>query len=306
MKILVKEKVNFIMLMLIIMVILGCTTKSNREDFDAFSPKSNNWEDIFKEPANIKVEVWNTGTLEVPYAGIINVKDQRAVNLKDHTTNIDIPVFYLLTDRGSILIDAGLNKKYEHNKLKYIKGFQASKYALKGKDTNPIIDEITKRGIKLSYLFITHLHSDHIAGVVDIEIDFPVIIGKGEKSISYPLLYNETYVEKIKEFKELDFTLSKEIYPFKEVLDVFGDGSIFAIKTNGHSKGHISYLINSSEGIYLITGDQVSINKNIKTGVGPGYFSRNIKSAQSHFDTIMKFKSLYPEVKLLLSHEVNF
>lgn len=275
-----------------------------RTKFDAFPPKSDSWEEIFSNPTDVKLEIWNTGTLEVPYDGIINVEDKKTENLKGQKIDIDIPVFYLVSDRGSILIDAGLNKNYENSKSKYVKGLLASKYGLKGKDTNPIVEELAKRNINLSYLFMTHLHGDHIAGVVDLDIDFPVIIGKGEKPISYPIMYKETYINKIKDFKELDFTSSKEIYPFKEVLDIFGDGSIFAIKTNGHTKGHVSYLINSTEGVYLITGDQININKNIETGVGPGVYSHDVKLAQKNFDTVMKFNSQYPEVTLLLSHDV--
>src|SRR5690606_41820310 len=52
------------------------------------------------------------------------------------------------------------------------------------------------------------------------------------------------------------------ISPFERVLDLLGDGSIWAISTPGHSPNHVSYLVNAESGPVLITGDRKSTRLN--------------------------------------------
>ena len=46
--------------------------------------------------------------------------------------------------------------------------------------------------------------------------------------------------------------------------DLLGDGSLWAISTPGHTKGHISYLINGLDGPILLTMDASFIRDNLR------------------------------------------
>lgn len=104
--------------------------------------------------------------------------------------------------------------------------------------------------------------------------------------------------------QELDFENSKKLHPFNQVIDIFGDNSLFAINTNGHTKGHVTYIINSVKGIYIVTGDQVNTYDNVHSGVGPGKYSSDIPLAQEHYNNIMEFLHMFPEANLLLGHDI--
>ena len=42
---------------------------------------------------------------------------------------------------------------------------------------------------------------------------------------------------------------------FDAVLDIFGDASVFAIHTPGHTAGSTAYLVRSTQGPILLVGD---------------------------------------------------
>ena len=46
---------------------------------------------------------------------------------------------------------------------------------------------------------------------------------------------------------EINFTEGIDLPPFGKGVDVFGDGSLWAISSSGHSKGHVMYFINGIE-----------------------------------------------------------
>ncbi|MGL1892858.1 MAG: MBL fold metallo-hydrolase [Spirochaetaceae bacterium] len=297
-----------VLFILLSIVVMGCSTPHKRSNYSAESPKVDNWDEIFSRPKDITVETWNTGQLEVVIKGIINLKHKDAPKYESKKMFVDVPVYLIKSkDNGTFLVDSGLDKSYEKNKYTNVKGLLKPLFTPDGQNaTNKsIYKRLSDNNIKLDGMFFTHLHFDHSAGLSDLEPTFPIVVGKSEDDIDLPPLYRTTHLDKVTEIKELDFEQGKALYPFSSVLDVFGDGSIYAINTNGHSTGHVSYLINSTNGPYLMTGDQVNFIDNITSGVGPGMYSRDVEKAQEYFDQIMEFKSIYPEVELLFGHYIK-
>jgi glyoxylase-like metal-dependent hydrolase (beta-lactamase superfamily II) len=97
----------------------------------------------------------------------------------------------------------------------------------------------------------------------------------------------------------MDF--DKEIaktFPIGKAIDIFGDQTVWAISTPGHSKGHISYLVNTEDRPVLIAGDACILNKSLEIGAGPGTSSADIELAQKTLDKICTFvrNNTYVEV----------
>lgn len=303
-----KNKKGLILLS-IALLLSACTTPPARSFFPSKEPTGNSWKEIFDQPQDgLKVEIWNTGQINVPLSGLLNIKHDNAPKFETKKRYVDIPVYLISSkNNGTFLIDAGLDTAFKDNRFKYITGLVSRFVIPKGKQEpgQSIKERLNAQNITLSAIFFTHLHFDHIAGLVDIDLTFPLIVGENEKAVDIPLLFHTRHLDKVTEILELDFSKSKSLYPFKQVLDVFNDNSVFAINTGGHSKGHVSYLINGVGGPYLITGDQVNIKENISSGVGPGSYSENTSLAQEYFDQIMEFKALYPKTKLYLGHDIH-
>jgi hypothetical protein len=67
--------------------------------------------------------------------------------------------------------------------------------------------------------------------------------------------------------------------PFVKSVDIFGDGSLWAISSSGYSKGHGLYFINGMEDKILVTGDACNTEYQFDNGIGPGYLSIQTRSA---------------------------
>lgn len=297
------------LIVLLVTVTAGCSTSYNKGTMEGYAPVENSWEEVFSKPGELTVEIWNTGTMAgMKYDGVINVKDERAKDLKGEMVELEVPVYYISGSDREFLIDAGLADDFDTNPTKGMKGILKGLIIKPGKQEEgwSVKERIENRSLKLDYIFLTHMHFDHIAALQEIENLPPVVSGEGEEPISYKLFFESPFMEEVTNLKEIDFSKGKDIYPFSNVVDVFGDGSFFAISNSeGHTTGHVSYIVNGVEGIYIFPGDQLNIRENIERKVGPGSFSTDIGTAQEHFELILKFMEMFPEAKVMYGHDID-
>ena len=110
-------------------------------------------------------------------------------------------------------------------------------------------------------------------------------------------------IGKFNNLNKFDFSKAKIMEPLGPALDIFGDGSFWAVSTPGHTEGHVSYLVNGKEDLFLIVGDACIITYGLDSGIGPGTYSSNIELAQATLNKIIEFHKNYPQVKLAFGHE---
>lgn len=109
-------------------------------------------------------------------------------------------------------------------------------------------------------VLLTHLHWDHVLGARDLPRTTPLYIGPGEGEQRHPLLrfiapITRRALEGRPPLREWRFAPA----PAGELsaVDVFGDGSVFALQAPGHTPGSTAYLVNAVDGVHLITGDAI-------------------------------------------------
>ena len=73
------------------------------------------------------------------------------------------------------------------------------------KDEN-IAYHLNKRGTKLKGVFLSHLHSDHMAGIRELPHDIPYVIGKGEKCLESKPFHYGGYFSGLESLHEIDFS----------------------------------------------------------------------------------------------------
>lgn len=100
---------------------------------------------------------------------------------------------------------------------------------------------------------------------------------------------------------ELDFSTAADMPWLGPSIDIFGDGSFWAIATPGHSRGHVSFLIVTSDGPVLLTGDAPHSGWAWEHGVGPS--GTDPVAAQASLDRLRAFAAAYPEVRVHTGHE---
>jgi len=260
------------------------------------------WREIFQNPCDITLESFKTGSVNINRRGTINIKHPKAGYIKDEIINVPIISHLIKHNKfGYYLIDTGLDAKYTYDPYGGVKGRCVDKF-FQEKNEN-IGFHLKNRGISLKSIFLSHLHSDHIAGVRELPKEIQYIVGKGEIEQYQPEIYGD-FLKDITTLYEIDFSTLNKIPPLGPSADLFGDGSFWAISTPGHTKGHISYIINGLNGPILLTMDASFIYDNLLLKIAPSDYTEDIALAQKTLENIYEFLLEYPQVKVLAGHEL--
>ncbi len=141
-----------------------------------------------------------------------------------------------------------------------------------GVSVDTLINHINKNDLKLKYVFITHCHQDHIAGVPELLKQFPNVqlcFTKDEyDDMQFYSQWQELYApEMVKEWEKypeivnlmnFDYSLIGEpdIYVEENQIFELGNFTIKALKVPGHSRGSACYFVNNN----LFSGDLLFFN----------------------------------------------
>jgi N-acyl homoserine lactone hydrolase len=87
------------------------------------------------------------------------------------------------------------------------------------------------------------------------------------------------------------------------VVDVFGDGSLFAILTPGHTEGHVSYLTRTPTGAVLLTGDASHTRWGWENGVEPGTYTFERDSERKSLLALKALSARHPKMIVKLGHQ---
>jgi N-acyl homoserine lactone hydrolase len=259
------------------------------------------WKEIFQNPRPVTLESFKTGTVKINRRGTINPEHPEAGYIDDEVLNVPIMSHIILHEEmGYFLFDTGLDASYAHDPRGGIKGAFADEFnQVKGENIKHHLDRLN---INLSCVFLSHMHPDHIAGVRELPKNIPYIIGKGEIEEYKPEKYGD-FLSGVEKIYEIDFSKLEDKPPLGGCADILGDGSIWAVNTPGHSKGHMSFLINSLKGPIFLTMDAAFIMDNLKLKVAPCDFTWNVNMAQESLEQIISFLIDYPDVRVRPGHE---
>ncbi len=278
-----------------------------RVPYPAPEPAYGSWEEILSNPQPITIRTYSTGIMETSRSAIMNLEHEEAQDIEDEVIEIPVNVGIIQHQEfGAYLIDAGLDKSYVHSQHGTIRGLMVKSYLGKGsQEPNTHIAAILdQESIQLEGVFLTHLHQDHTAGIVDLPKDIPYVAGKNERYVNFRFFMQSDHLAGIDELQEIDFTGAIDLPPLGKGVDVFGDGSLWAISSSGHSAGHMIFLINGIDEQVLFTGDACNDHYQFETGIGPGYYSSDLEGGQEALERIIRFKERYPEVKLVYGHDL--
>lgn len=123
---------------------------------------------------------------------------------------------------------------------------------------------------RLRWVLLTHAHVDHAGGLVDLP-GAPVLLASEElafieqhtddRSIHVVPAHARAVAGRA---TALSFA-ARPYETFDESADVFGDGSVVAVKLPGHTPGSIGVFVNVSAGLRLFhVGDAVNVNEAIE------------------------------------------
>jgi glyoxylase-like metal-dependent hydrolase (beta-lactamase superfamily II) len=262
---------------------------------------------IISSPS-VEVQYIHSGNLEVNLSNPLNLKHPSCSGINNEEIQVPINAYLLHHKKyGYFLIDTGCESAYTDNAYGPMKGLLLSLFVPKTKlepykaIENQLSEEVLHN---LKAVFFTHLHADHTSGLPALPENLIYIAGKGEKSYSVKGLIDFQHFRKSDTVYMLDFDKEiSETFPIGKAIDIFGDQTVWAISTPGHSKGHVSYLINREDRPVLIAGDACILNKSLELGVGSGTSSADSEQDQKTIDKIVTFIKNNPNVEVWCGHD---
>jgi hydroxyacylglutathione hydrolase len=136
----------------------------------------------------------------------------------------------------------------------------------------PVIAAVDAAGGRLDYVFLTHHHGDHVAGVDEVRTRFGAnVIGAAADAHRLPKL-DGAVVE-------------------GDVV-VFGDSRARVLETPGHTRGHIAYVFDADHALFC--GDTMF-------SLGCGRLLEG--TAAEMFASLRKFAALPPDTLVYCGHE---
>lgn len=270
---------------------------------------SQTWDAVFANPAPITVTTFDTGNIQMDRAQNLDPNNPKIKAFQEGNEPLPVLVNWLHHERyGDFLIDGGFGSSFNTNPhygnysepmrlLNWVSGIKNSQQA--GQNTAA---QLKAHNVHLKGVFFTHFHPDHTSGAAELPQDIDYIFGKNENWFLARAFIGDHFYGK-KNLKTIDFMNVQAMPPLGPAVDVFGDGSLWAVSTPGHTRDHISYVVNAKTGPVLLTGDASHFSWAFENDVAPrGLNNDDTEMAQRSLEQLINFTEEYPRVKIIFGH----
>lgn len=183
---------------------------------------------------------------------------------------IPVPAYLIQHPRGLVLFDTGMNVEVsDGNCANYWgQGLCGAFTAIQGRDE--VIDrQLRNLGFTpedVTHVVYSHFHLDH-AGNIKMFPKARHVVQKAELKTAW---WPEKFQRAAYVLKDYDGTRDYDFVQLEGDFDLFGDGSLLLLDTQGHTQGHQSLQVNlKNTGTVLLAADAVYTAEN-EAGVIPG------------------------------------
>jgi glyoxylase-like metal-dependent hydrolase (beta-lactamase superfamily II) len=265
---------------------------------------------VIDEPGPLTVETINSTDWAVPLSGLLNLDNEKAkaAGLKDHDEPIQV-YFHVIRHptKGTFIVDTGVEKALRDDPdhaapqglLKSFLHTERMKVKL------PLGEWVANN--KLDGVMLTHLHIDHVSGMPDVPHGTPIYAGPGETSeTAFQNIVVKPNIDRELEGQEPISEWQFQADPdgrFDGVIDVFGDGSLWAILVPGHTPGSTAFVARTADGPVLLTGDTSHTAWGWQNEVEPGSFTGDQKKNAESLKKLRALAAEHPKMSVRLGHQ---
>lgn len=270
-----------------------------------------NWTDVLAHPSGISLRTFQTGVVHMDPCLNLDPESSRQADCDHVPRDLAVLVHWIRhPQRGDLLIDTGFDDCFAKNPpygnyteamklFNWINGVTNRQEP--GADLGK---QLADAKVHPKAVFFTHLHPDHTGGVPALGPQTLFVFGNAEASFLARAAVANQFSGKSK-FSTIDFSAAPAMAPLGPSVDVFGDGSFWAVSVRGHTDDDIAYLINGSTPV-LLTGDASHFAWAFKAGVAPrGWNKAGTTRGYVSLEQLRAFNRIYPSVKLIYGHEAQ-
>ena len=163
-----------------------------------------------------------------------------------------IPVYVIERADQLVVIDTGLHPEFatSTSRLRNIEGLFHPHLPSDGSGSvGPVLEATGFDPAQVTHAVLTHLHFDHTGGLLELP-NARVVVQASE----WRELDNEQAVAS-GAYNPDDVVLGHDRQELDGDHDLFGDGSVTCLLTDGHTVGHQSVRVVTDDGTYVICGD---------------------------------------------------
>lgn len=262
------------------------------------------------EPGPVQLTQVVAADWAVDRGGLINLDHPKAeaAGLEEGMEDIQI-FFYVLEHptRGTFLIDTGVAESFRRPDDVPVSALVAAAMNMEALKIHVDTRQWIAANGPVQGVFLTHLHLDHIMGLPDLPQDTPVYTGPGEAAASQFMNMfvqgtTDDLLEGLGALQEWRFAPDAS-GRLDGVLDVFGDGTVFAIHVPGHTPGSTAFLVRTPQGPQLIVGDASHTTWGWEHGVEPGFFNMDGARSVQSLGKLKALEEALPGVIVHIGHQ---
>ncbi|XOI97429.1 MBL fold metallo-hydrolase [Paenibacillus polymyxa] len=224
---------------------------------------------------------------------------------------------------GPILLDTGYSSRFFEETAHLPNALYRHITPVVYREEDSAVHFLAHIGLKASdirYIILSHFHGDHIAGVRDFpEAQFIYLpraydavrslgpIAAVKAGYLSGLLPEDFMARSLPVTRQPErWTRAGEAFPFDEVYDIFGDGSLLGVDVSGHAEGMMGLLLRTEEHDYFLCADAVWSSRAFREQRRPhalaGIIMSDRQEYHRNFDKLVQLHQQFPHIRIVPSH----
>lgn len=192
----------------------------------------------------VRLHMMSTGMMESPLGGFLEGEVG--------TLRYPVPVFVIEHPRGLVAVDAGLHPDLSTGSERLGPLDGPFRVQLPSDGTGTVGAQFASAGFdpaEIRHVIVTHLHFDHVGGLVELP-NARIVVQSAEWAAR-----NDELLVSAGAYNPDDIASGHDRVEIKGDHDLFGDGTITCLLTDGHTAGHQSVRVRTEAGTFVICGD---------------------------------------------------